>query len=169
MAGGPLEAVTPHLTQRRRYQPEVGHKITIDFPGERSRAEIKRVFNQDNVVVELLAAPVGKGGTNYTKGEILVCRRGFNETLGVETWNVVTDRKLDEEAAIARLEQEEHERIAKEEQDRVAALQAAEAARIAAAAVPHGTPTDEELAREDEILQQAAEIRKRRRTAEKAA
>lgn len=52
----------------------------------------------------------------YRKGDTLPVRRGWDDFLGTEKWEVVDERTLDQAEAAVRFEEEERQRIEREQQ-----------------------------------------------------
>lgn len=121
------EAVSPYSTQRRRYKPKEGDKITVDLPGERIRAEIKGVVNEDAVVCLVINTPIAKTPHGFAKGDTICVRRGEN-SIGLESWVAMTERELEQRAAVARFEETERLKDDEAERARIAGIREADMA-----------------------------------------
>ena len=128
-----LEPVSPYGTQRRKYKPLVGHQITLDLPGERVRAEITGVANDDAVVCKVLSTPIAKTPHGVVKDD-MVCARRSENSIGMECWSMITEREMQQRDQIARFEEEERAKVADAEKARVAQIHADDLAAQAAAA-----------------------------------
>lgn len=84
-----------------QFHPAENGYLIVQLPGERLRAIIKRVVNDNAVIVELTSMPL-KGMHNYKRGDFLACRR--KETALGEIWEAVADNKISIEQIV---EQEE--------------------------------------------------------------
>jgi len=118
-----MEAVSPYSTQRRRYKPKEGDKITVDLPGEVTRAEITKVISEDAVVCVILGATIAKTPHGYLKGDMIMVRRGEN-SIGLECWVVVSDRELQQRKAVAEFEELERAKDRDAEDARIAEIRA---------------------------------------------
>ena len=118
-----LEPVSPYSTQKRRYKPQVGHQITLDLPGERVRAEIKGVVNDDAVVCVVISTPIAKTPHGVVKDDTVCARRAEN-SIGMECWSMITEREMQQREQVARFEEDEREKAAKAEKARVAKIHA---------------------------------------------
>lgn len=71
--------------------PKIDADLTVDLPGERLRASVRRIVDEDTVIVELTSGPMAKTHT-YRKGDLIAVRRTaapFNQ----EMWTVVEERR----------------------------------------------------------------------------
>jgi hypothetical protein len=93
------------VTGIHRVVPQEGLKIVVDLPGERTLAHIRKVVNNDAVVVELTSVLFGKGGHQWRKGDLVAVRRTAHEIDG-EIWAAVNDRQLRTEELASRLAEE---------------------------------------------------------------
>ncbi len=130
-----LEPVSPYSTQRRRYKPEIGHTITVDLPGERIRAEIKGVANEDAVVCRVLGTPIAKTPHGVAKDDTICVRRDTN-SIGMECWTMITDREMQQREQAAKFEEAERAKGAKVDAARIAKLHKDSLAAQEAAMVP---------------------------------
>src|SRR5258708_1681723 len=76
--------------------PAVDSQLTIDLPGERTRATVKRVVDQDRVIVELTTMPMSKSHQYRFKDTVAVRRTvpaDMRAPGSVETWAVVEERR----------------------------------------------------------------------------
>lgn len=130
-----LEPVTPIGTQRRRYKPQVGHQITLDLPGERVRAQIEGVVNDDAVVCKVISTPIAKTPHGVMKDDTVCARRDVN-SIGIECWAMITEREMQQREQVARFEEAEREKAAKAEKARIAKIHNDDIAAQAPAAAP---------------------------------
>lgn len=116
-----LDPVEPHITRRGRFKPEIGRDATVDLPGERVRVKVASLFEHtvDAFVGKVLSTPTEKVHHGVRKDSLIVCRRTINRDLGVEIWEMVSEREMEEASKIARFKQDE--------EDKAAAAQRAEA------------------------------------------
>ncbi len=121
-----LEPVTPIATQRRRYKPQVGHAITVDLPGERIRARIEGVVNEDAVVCVVISTPMAKTQHQVAKDDTICVRRALNN-IGLECWEMISEREMEQREQVARFEEAERVKAADAERARMAQGGAAEA------------------------------------------
>lgn len=70
--------------------PAVDSFITIDLPGERLRAQVQKIVDEDTVIVEVTSQPMAKSHS-YKFKDIIACRRQTGEFN--EIWRVVEERK----------------------------------------------------------------------------
>lgn len=138
------QPVVPYALQRGKYKPVVGHVITLTIPdAEVLRATIKGVVNENAIVVEINSTTVAKHH-GYKKGDVVPAKREIGDH-GIEIWQVVSDRELEQQERLARFERDQREiaeRQAAEEAEarRKADIAAAEAAGTPGLAlVPRGT------------------------------
>lgn len=130
------EIVSPYMTRRGRYVPKVGDKITLDLPGEKTRAEIKGVVTPDIVLVELLSVPLSRAASvEFKKGDLVQARRSLGDH-DIETWQVITERELQQQEARNRLAEEERLREEQAAKDRVAEIRKRDLAAQAAQGKP---------------------------------
>lgn len=125
------EIIYPYLNRRNRYKPKIGDKLTVDIPGERIRAEIRGVVNDDIVLVEILSVPVGRSANDYPKGMLAQARRDIGDH-DIEIWKVISERELQQQEMRNRLEAEERQRVEDAERERVAAVRKRDLAAQAA-------------------------------------
>jgi hypothetical protein len=116
-----LPPIVPHMARRGSYRPEVGddlkpNYVTVDLPGEKVRAIIVGVVNDDAIIAKLVGPMISKTHT-YKAGDPVPCRRGI-DGMGVEVWSAVSERELDMAEAAERFEREERRRAAAEAEAR---------------------------------------------------
>lgn len=133
-----LQNLVPPGAQKGVYRPEVGHTLTVSFPGEDLRCEVTRVFSDDGVLVEIIQIPF-RQGNEYKKGDAVPVRRG-ESSIGTEIWEAISRRELRQLADAEAFEAEERQRAADKEAARKQALIDREQAEINAAKVAAGTP-----------------------------
>lgn len=79
------------------FVPTVGSYLTIDLPGERTRATVRRVVDEDLVLIELTTMPMAKSH-QYRFRDILPVRRTIRSDVSApgspETWAVVEERRV---------------------------------------------------------------------------
>lgn len=111
------------------YRPEVGHHLTVALPSEKVRCRIQEVVTSDSVLAVIEGIVFLNKGV-YAKGDCIPVRRGVEEGTGVEIWEVVSQRELQQRADNERFQAKERARVAQEENDRRQALVDAEEAEI---------------------------------------
>ena len=116
-----LEPVSPYSTQRGRYKPAVNQEITVDLPGERVRARIKGVVNDDACVCVILSTPIAKTPHGVAKDDT-VCIRRTEGLGGTECWTMITEREMQQREQVARFEEAERAKAVKAEKKRVAKI-----------------------------------------------
>lgn len=80
-----------------RYVPEVGNIITVELPGERTRATIERVISDEAVIAKLQTFTTSKEH-DYRKGDLVPCR--FTDVgMGATGWLAISERQLDQASA----------------------------------------------------------------------
>lgn len=136
--------VSPYLTRKKEYMPEVGHIIVLEMPGDRGRAEVIRVATEDTVVVKLLTVPVGRNPLGLMKGDQAFARRGTVELTGVECWTIVSEREMQQAESILRLEADAKLRVKLEEEQRIAAQRERD--------LRHGDPADGPISQPRRVL-----------------
>jgi hypothetical protein len=111
------------------FVPEVDKWLVVQLPGERMRAMVRGVPDDDTAIVELMLVPLQHRSHRYKKGDYVPCRRKFTGL--EEIWESVDERQLAMAQAIKRLrEQEAHEaQLAEAESQRKEAEAAARATK----------------------------------------
>jgi hypothetical protein len=110
------------MSDKPKFIPEVGtaeypNYLVVDLPGERVRARIAQVADEDTVVVELIVATMGKNH-RYHKGDFVPVRR--KQGVLEEMWEAVDERQLAMAENMARFERE---RARKEEEEAAVAAE----------------------------------------------
>jgi uncharacterized alpha-E superfamily protein len=77
----------------------------------------------EHLVVEIISTPVGKSGHGYLKNEIVNARKG-RDSIGQETWVVISERELQQAELRAKLDEEQAAREAQEAEAKIAAIRA---------------------------------------------
>ena len=93
--------------------------LTLSLPGEIVQAKVLRASSKDGCIVQITSVPMARAHT-YRKDDIVPVRRGTDKFLGVERWEVVSERELQLTEAISKFEREELERVAREDAERKA-------------------------------------------------
>ena len=149
-----LEPVSPYGTQRRRYKPEVGHTITVDLPGERIRAEIMGVSNDDAVVCKVMGTPIAKTPHGVVKDDMICVRRAEN-SIGMECWTMITEREMQQREQVARFEEGERAKAVEAEKARVAKLHVDDLAAQAKTAAKAEKPSGRNPSRAKKLVRKA--------------
>lgn len=66
------------------FMPKVDDLLTIQLPGEKIRATVKRIIDNDAILVELTYMPMAKSH-QFKIGDVVACRRVQNVLWG-ESW-----------------------------------------------------------------------------------
>lgn len=74
--------------------PTIDTYMTIDLPGEKTRAVVMKILNDNKVVVQLISVPLAKSHM-YQKDDYVACVRK-NDMLG-DTWKAQEARPTLEE------------------------------------------------------------------------
>jgi hypothetical protein len=101
---GNIRPVTPVLSRRGEFVPEVGKQITIDLGGELSRCDVIEVLGPDAIVAKVVNFVVDKSGHGHKKDSVIACMRIFNGLS--EVWMPISDREVREAEAVDRLRQQ---------------------------------------------------------------
>ena len=91
--GGP---VLPHHARRGTYVPVTGQFLTIDLPGEQTRARVEEVFGH-NVVQVRLGIIMTRGSHEYKTNDPVAVERNFNGLS--EIWTPISKRQTMEREA----------------------------------------------------------------------
>ena len=137
------DPVVPYSGQRRRYRPEIGQTLTVDLPGESVRALIDGVVNVDACTCVIVSTPIATPRHGYNRDDCIPVRRGVKEPLGIECWEVVSDREMMQREHIARFQEEEEAKAAEADAERIKQLRAEDLAtqeKAKAAAALAATP-----------------------------
>jgi len=112
----------PAMTQKGRWKPQVGARVTIDVPGERILCECIGVYSPDAINAKILVTPASRQHA-LRRGQVISARRETAELTYVEIWRMVDEwevKAAQEAARFAREqtaleEQKERERIAEKQ------------------------------------------------------
>lgn len=74
-----------------KYHPVEDSYIIVQLPNERLRAIIRRVVNDDAIIVEVVSIPLARTH-NYQRGDYVACRR-IDTSLG-EIWEAVAEQRI---------------------------------------------------------------------------
>lgn len=74
------------------YEPKVGDTITIDMPGERTRATIERVISDEAVIARLQHFTTSREH-GYRKDDLVPCRFTTLD-MGVPGWRAISETEL---------------------------------------------------------------------------
>lgn len=69
--------------------PTIDTYLTIDLPGEKLRALVRKVLNKNKIVLELTSVPLAKSHA-YKKGDLIACKRV--QGMFGEVWEVIESR-----------------------------------------------------------------------------
>lgn len=71
------------------YKPTIDTYLTIDLPGEKLRAVVRKILTPNKVVIELTGCPLAKSH-QYKKDDFVACKR----TQGIfgETWEAIESK-----------------------------------------------------------------------------
>lgn len=69
--------------------PVAGDIVTVDLPGEKLRATVVRMIDDDTLLAEITGTPFMRSHM-FRAGDIIACRRSYS-VLG-ETWKAEDDR-----------------------------------------------------------------------------
>lgn len=105
-----LRNLVPHLARSGEYKPKEGDFLTLSLPGEMVRCKVMRASSSDSCIVQIDSVPMARGHS-YKKEDILPCRRSTDKFLGVEKWEVVSERELRLAEHTAQFEHDEIERV----------------------------------------------------------
>src|SRR5580765_5660854 len=75
-AGSP---VTPVLTQRGVFIPEVGRRMVLALPGENVSGEVVERLSDDVLVMKITGIVLNKAGHGYRTNDHVPCERGVND------------------------------------------------------------------------------------------
>ncbi len=107
-----LGPVTPVLSRRGVFIPEVGKHLNVMLPGEIVRCEVTEVLSANAAVVTITSICIDKSGHGYKKDSVLAVQRSWDGMS--EQWGPISDREIREREAIDRA----REQIAAEEEAR---------------------------------------------------
>lgn len=83
---------TPVLERRGFMLPAEGSEVTVDLPGERTRALVLKRIDESAIVVELMSAPAARSHS-YRRGDKVPCRLTRSD-LGETVWKAIDDRQF---------------------------------------------------------------------------
>jgi hypothetical protein len=90
MPGNPI---TPIMTQRGTFVPEVGRRMVVALPGEHCTCEVEEATSDDVIVVKLTGIVINKAGHGYKAGDVIACQRAVND-LNIEEWQPISEREV---------------------------------------------------------------------------
>ena len=108
-----LKDLVPHSATHGKFKPKEGARLTLHLPGETISVLVRGVVSDDACVVEIDTIPMSRSHF-YRKGQIVAARRGVDELLQTEKWEVVPEDELNAAEVSARLRRDEEEREARE-------------------------------------------------------
>lgn len=112
-----LRNLVPHLARSGEYTPKEGDLLTLSLPGEIVQTKVMRTSSKDGCIVQITSVPMARGH-QYKKDDIVPARRTNDKFLGVEKWEVVSERELQLYEVTSKFEREELARVAREDLER---------------------------------------------------
>jgi hypothetical protein len=141
-----MTVIAPYLQQHGRNSPKVDGFLTVNVPGEILRFKVMKVITNDLVEGELLSVPMGRNPENLHKGDIVTVHRTVGDH-GIEAWNLLTEREVQQNIRRHQLEQEQAEAAAAKERERIQAIRDRDLAQQAAEAKPKRTAAKKPVSR----------------------
>lgn len=102
----------------RRHVPKEGDYIIVDLPGERTRATVVEMLNEDTMVVELTSIVMGKSHV-YRTGHVIPVQRAKSDLDRADKWEVIDEQEMRNREHVAAVA----ERAIKEKEDAAGAGQ----------------------------------------------
>lgn len=85
----PKKKIKPKEPKSYAFIPALETFLTIDLPGEKLRALVKKVLDKNKIILQLTSVPLAKSH-NYQKDDFVACKRV--QGIFGEMWEVIESR-----------------------------------------------------------------------------